>query len=546
MKQMLILALLGWSFSVLAQTYSNTFTQTWQDVPWAAGGITPTGSVMSLDGMIDADGDGNGEFLMSSSWSGAFGNDAILYEASGDSFVIAWYYWFNNLDLTNYNYSACTTGDLDADGLPELIFLNDCGAGQNALYLFEFDATLGIFPATPTSSWNINLPGGVDESGDILVANIDGDARPELVMALYSLSPAASHIIVAEIAEGSDAANPNWHVEMDDNTALAYYCYGLQTSDLDGDGKSEIIAVEWNYYRMVIWENSAEDNYAKVNEFYVSFDPNAFSNEAMAEADFDGNGQSELYLASTEGYLWVVANVSDVSQMNFASHFYLLGDYQTYGGFNLVGLRTGNADSPTGQTPDGPDIYLCATDSTATQSAIFDWEFTGGEVNNFNNYELSQIYATTYNGSLFMPSKMAIGDANGDGKQEIVVGSMSLSTGTPHVIALTADGQTAISPDETPENSPENFALMGNYPNPFNPATHLRYRLLTGGEVQLNIFDANGKMVKTLVREQQSPGEYDIEWDGRDSNGAIVASGLYFSRLQFGNAAQTRKMMLVR
>ncbi|MEZ4765015.1 MAG: hypothetical protein R3C26_18105 [Calditrichia bacterium] len=56
--------------------------------------------------------------------------------------------------------------------------------------------------------------------------------------------------------------------------------------------------------------------------------------------------------------------------MNFASNFYLLGDYQTYGGFNLVGLRTGNAIARR-QPPDGPDIYLCATDSTATQSAIF-------------------------------------------------------------------------------------------------------------------------------------------------------------------------------
>ncbi|MEZ4765013.1 MAG: hypothetical protein R3C26_18095 [Calditrichia bacterium] len=82
MKQMLILALLGWSFSVLAQKPTAThLPKPGRMSRGLAGGITPTGSVMSLDGMIDADGDGNGEFLMSSSWSGAFGNDAIFCES---------------------------------------------------------------------------------------------------------------------------------------------------------------------------------------------------------------------------------------------------------------------------------------------------------------------------------------------------------------------------------------------------------------------------------------------------------------------------------
>ncbi len=545
MKNYLIIVLMLQTVSVFAQNYPNNFTLVWQDRPWESGGVTPTGAVWSLDGMFDFDGDGQGEFFLSSAWSGSFGNDAMLYEAAGDTFRIIWYDWANDLDLNLDNFSAITSGDLDTDGNPELILLNDCLAGQDGLLIFEYDPALGSFPAIPTTTWNINLPGGVEEAGDIAVTNLDTDARPELLMSVFSRNPAASHVIIAELMPGSDVGNPVWHVEMDDDSTLAFYSYNVQATDLDQDGAREIIAVEWNYNRMVFWENSSEDQYARVNDLFVTLLPNSFSNEGLAEADFDGNGLNELYLASTAGFFWVVTNNGDISQMNYADNFHLLGDYRTFGGFSLTQLKIGNADSPSNQTPDGPDIYLCGTDTTGVESAVFDWEYRGGDVTDFNSYQISTIYPQTNSGNgLFKPSKLGFGDTNGDNLPEMVIASFSLDTPRPHIVVLQSDGQTGL--DEPPGIQPEGFILAQNYPNPFNPVTTIRYQVPLKSAVTLTVFNTLGRLIKTLVQTVQPAGTYEIHWDGRDDHHLPMTSGVYFYKLSAGNFTETRKMILLR
>ena len=66
------------------------------------------------------------------------------------------------------------------------------------------------------------------------------------------------------------------------------------------------------------------------------------------------------------------------------------------------------------------------------------------------------------------------------------------------------------------------------------------------GAVQLAIFNLTGQRVKTLVEGPKAAGSYRAVWDGRDSNGGPVASGLYLCRLQVGQKQRTNKMLLVR
>lgn len=91
-----------------------------------------------------------------------------------------------------------------------------------------------------------------------------------------------------------------------------------------------------------------------------------------------------------------------------------------------------------------------------------------------------------------------------------------------------------------------NFQLFQNYPNPFNPVTVIEYSVGTKRNfetqlVKLEIFDALGNKVRTLVNEYITPGNYKVAFDGNN-----LASGIYYYRLQAGNFLEVKKMILLR
>ncbi|MEF3695295.1 MAG: choice-of-anchor J domain-containing protein, partial [Candidatus Cloacimonadota bacterium] len=89
-------------------------------------------------------------------------------------------------------------------------------------------------------------------------------------------------------------------------------------------------------------------------------------------------------------------------------------------------------------------------------------------------------------------------------------------------------------------------SLNGNYPNPFNPETTINYSLATDGPVTINIYNARGQLVKTLVNDQKAAGIHSIVWNGTDNNGSGVSSGVYFYKMYAGKYSSTRKMILMK
>jgi hypothetical protein len=90
------------------------------------------------------------------------------------------------------------------------------------------------------------------------------------------------------------------------------------------------------------------------------------------------------------------------------------------------------------------------------------------------------------------------------------------------------------------------YRLSQNYPNPFNPATTINYQIPVGCNVNLQIFDVNGRSVVALVDEFESEGVHAATWNGKDSLGKMVASGIYFYRIKAGDFVQTKRMVLLR
>ena len=90
-------------------------------------------------------------------------------------------------------------------------------------------------------------------------------------------------------------------------------------------------------------------------------------------------------------------------------------------------------------------------------------------------------------------------------------------------------------------------ALHQNVPNPFNPTTVIHYDIPDDGvSVSLQVFDVGGRLVRTLVNDKQNAGKKMSRWDGRDSRGNFVCSGVYFYRLTAGNRTLTKKMVLLK
>ena len=98
---------------------------------------------------------------------------------------------------------------------------------------------------------------------------------------------------------------------------------------------------------------------------------------------------------------------------------------------------------------------------------------------------------------------------------------------------------------------PSNFALLQNYPNPFNPDTWIPYQLAQEAEPMIKIFNVIGELVRAFNLGQKPAGNYLSKdraayWDGRDSLGEKVASGVYYYTLQAGEFRATRKMVIMK
>ena len=85
------------------------------------------------------------------------------------------------------------------------------------------------------------------------------------------------------------------------------------------------------------------------------------------------------------------------------------------------------------------------------------------------------------------------------------------------------------------------YKLYNNYPNPFNPSTKIKYSIPEKSLVNLQIYNAEGKEVASLVNGEQSAGEYEINFDAEN-----LASGVYFYKIRAGNFFQTKKMLLLK
>ena len=93
----------------------------------------------------------------------------------------------------------------------------------------------------------------------------------------------------------------------------------------------------------------------------------------------------------------------------------------------------------------------------------------------------------------------------------------------------------------------ETFHLGENYPNPFNPGTQIPFSIGQSVLVQISIYDISGKLVRKLIDNHLSPGNYTVLWDGRDASGRLQSSGVFIYRLMVNDRIiQSRRLTLLK
>ncbi|MCP4290513.1 MAG: T9SS type A sorting domain-containing protein [bacterium] len=111
---------------------------------------------------------------------------------------------------------------------------------------------------------------------------------------------------------------------------------------------------------------------------------------------------------------------------------------------------------------------------------------------------------------------------------------------------LNGDGTLGSSLSPAPLTPMAGLQLNQNHPNPFNPATDIKFETSRRQHVVLRIYDVQGRLVRTLYDGDAGPGSESVHWNGRDDHGAETPSGVYYYQLSSGSGTEGRKMVLVR
>lgn len=213
--------------------------------------------------------------------------------------------------------------------------------------------------------------------------------------------------------------------------------------------------------------------------------------------------------------------------------------------------------------PDNADLKLVLKDgldlSSLSEATLSLWALYGFAAGDYAMVEASNDEGETWTplsepiaGAVgkFYQAQFALDAFTGPGNENVLLRFRVISDASQSGPGLFID-DISILPMRTRVETAQDqtvldFELFENYPNPFNATTVIRYALPHSSPVRLSVFNTRGQQIATLVDEKQTAGRHTVTWNGVDSDGKGMPSGIYFYQLQAGEFKHTGKMTLVR
>lgn len=436
------------------------------------------------------------------------------------------------------NWGTPAIGDLDGDGDNEVVWVDTTG------YIIAFHHD-GTEIADGDSDPGTTGPVGPRRVGETFgrcspaLYDVDGDGVKEILFGSKYSSDVTQDEFYALEPDGSGNNAAGWPKVI--GTRSEFLSSAI-VADLDNNGSMEIAVICEND-QLYVWEEDGSN----FGSFPIAMTSQAINRSSLAPSiavgDFTENGNLEMVVCETKGATNTEVNIVDINGNilpgwpqtvpNLSEASPVVGDIDGDGLLDVVfGIGGGTDTAPNG---------------------VYAWDRDGNTVPGF---------PIAMGG--FARATPTITDFNLDGNVNIVLAAWD---GWIHVwdLQATYDPELVPFPTFRGDNSrdgvyrprslvagpsvPKTVVFEPNVPNPFNPSTLLRFELPAGGakNVNLSIFDAAGRLVRTLKTGALPEGGHELRWNGRGNDGAVVSSGVYYARLLVDNErALTRKMTLLK
>lgn len=480
-------------------------------------------------------------------------------------------------------------GDINGDGLGDFVVTS---RGLQEMYLYlggphPFDNPPAVTWSNAYSAWLANV-GDMDCDGvnDFIAAFARGDTL-KLFPNIENMDPNDDLVVF-------DDTTRNW----------AFSIGGGGDNNKDGRPEFWLSA---NYYNTdTIRGYSGCDLLDAVPEFQIFLSPlpddkySVVSQEICNTCDLNGDSIPEVIFGQLSGgypdypgricIVWGGENLSETPDLVFYAPYPHGGNVDFGYDFACLGDVSGDGIDDIWVSQGGRNyIYHGGRPFDTIPDLALDWSYMYadveniGDINNDGYNDVMTVYDSylfsfvsyfycypgmdtlpdvVYDDGDFFDALQAgfictvgldhswVGDIDGDGIVDALITARTTDVDRldKGFVILQAgwDGYPNAVDDSEPNLLPDRLEVDQNYPNPFNSGTMIRFRLPKSGVVEVRIYNLLGELITILLNHKMPAGEHQVYWDGCDSNGDSLATGIYLYRVEADGMSETRKMVLMK
>ena len=410
---------------------------------------------------------------------------------------------FANLGQTTY-WNSPALVDLTGDGKPDLVY----GTASGPLNYYRNTGTA----STPAWTLNTSLFGGVlDVGGASSPVLFDFDADGDLD--LISGSQMGDIKYYKNI--GTSAA-PAWEASHSRFVSIDHSIYSaIAVGDVNGDGLPDAIVGDLS--GNLFYHRNIGATFAFESGYFTTINFGGFSVPRLVDMDRDRD--LDLVVGNEDGELLFLENIGSST----------VPDWQEITGY-FGNIDVGTNCVPTCGDYDGDGDFDILTGDLFHELQYFENTGDGWTEN-------TDIVAGLTAGQNAAP---AFGDLNHDGDLDLTIGNYdgTFNYFDNEMITSIEPGSELIAP--------QSFTLYPAYPNPFNPTTTFSYLLPENQAVSIRIFGIDGRLIRTMMNENQTAGEHLLLWNGRNQENQLVGSGVYIVRVIAGAQIRSQKVILMK